>query len=645
MRIRKICQLLIFVLFYILSPSIAKEYHVSIHGNDNNTGTYDSPFQTIGRATYCAYPGDIITVHEGVYREMVSPIRGGKSQSKRIIYRAAPGEKVEIKGSERITTWESEGNGVWKVSIPESFFENYNPYTEKLGGDWYFSKNKILHTGEVYLNGKSLYEVSSLEKVYSPYPLSDTLNSEESLYCWFTKTENGYTTIWANFHDMNPNKSITEINVRPSCFYPARSGINYITLQGFHFSQAATQWAPPTAEQIGIVGTHWSKGWIIEDNVIHDSKCSGITLGKDKSTGHNVWTHNPQKDGSVHYIEVIFRALNRNWDKRHIGGHIVRRNTIYNCEQTGICGSLGAVFSQIYENHIYNIWTKRQFDGPEIAGIKIHGAIDVLIKDNRIHNATMGLFLDWMCQGTRISGNLCYNNELQDIYMEVAHGPFIVDNNLLLSHQGIMSMSQGGAYLHNFIAGTVKSIRDNRFVPYHFAHSTSIHGFSVLYCGDDRWYNNIFAGITSESTSYFKQRKHFNGGNYGLSIYNKNAQHPIYASNNIYWGIANPSKYDKKSFRDSTIVSHLNIIEMKNGEVYLKITGGDIIKSQEKIIKTEILGKTRLSNLPFDNPDGSSLIFDNDYFGKKRIEDFPSIGPWEYKGKLCDEIKIWPKSI
>ena len=37
----------------------------------------------------------------------------------------------------------------------------------------------------------------------------------------------------------------------------------YIAVKGFKLEQAAIPWAPPTAEQIGLIGTHWSKGWII----------------------------------------------------------------------------------------------------------------------------------------------------------------------------------------------------------------------------------------------------------------------------------------------------------------------------------------------------------------------------------------------
>ena len=131
-----------------------------------------------------------------------------------------------------------------------------------------------------------------------------------------------------------------------------------------------------------MIATHWNKGWIIENNVIHDSKCSGITLGKERGTGHNVWSadaENVNRDGNIHYIEVLFRVLRNGWNKENIGSHIVRNNTIFNCEQTGMCGSMGAAFSTIENNHIYNIWTKRQFSGAEIGGIKFHAAVDTKI--------------------------------------------------------------------------------------------------------------------------------------------------------------------------------------------------------------------------------------------------------------------------
>ena len=171
-----------------------------------------------------------------------------------------------------------------------------------------------------------------------------------------------HTTLWAQFRGVNPNEQLVEINVRRTVFYPERPGINYITVRGFILRHAATPWAPPTAEQVGLIGTHWSKGWIIENNEISHSRCSGVTLGK-YGDGYD----NTSANTAEGYVKTIERALKNGWNRETIGHHIVRNNTIHDCEQTGICGSLGGVFSQIVSNHIYNIWAtaavQRRRDG------------------------------------------------------------------------------------------------------------------------------------------------------------------------------------------------------------------------------------------------------------------------------------------
>ena len=156
---------------------------------------------------------------------------------------------------------------------------------------------------------------------------------------WFAEANDKSTTIWAQFKGVDPNKENVEINVRQSVFYPEEPGINYITVRGFTLEHAATPWAPPTAEQIGLLGTHWSKGWIIENNVIRYSACVGVTLGK-----HGDEFDNTSANSSKGYVETINRALATGWSKENIGSHIVRNNHISNCEQAGIVGSMGAVF-------------------------------------------------------------------------------------------------------------------------------------------------------------------------------------------------------------------------------------------------------------------------------------------------------------
>jgi hypothetical protein len=473
---------------FCISCQTSREYHVSMNGSDNNRGAQSSPFRTIGRAAQVAFPGDVITVHEGVYREWVNPPRSGISDDKRIVYRAAPGERVEIKGSEHITTWEKVQDGVWKVVLPNTFFGEYNPYVDLIYGDWFHDLERPHHTGEVFLNNRSLYEKESLEKVFNPVANTDIADPEGSTYTWYCETDEQNTTIWANFHKFDPNRELVEISVRRTCFYPEIPGINYLTIQGFHISQAATQWAPPTAEQIGAIATHWNKGWIIENNVISNSKCSGITLGKERSTGHNVWSEDKSINGSMHYIIVIFRTLRNGWNKENIGSHIVRNNEIFACEQTGICGSMGAAFSLIENNHIHHIWTKRQFSGYEQAAIKLHAPIDTRILGNRIHHAPIGVCLDWMTQGTRISRNLLYDND-QDLFIEVSHGPYLADNNICGSPVSVVDWSHGGAFAHNLFAGVINTIpAENRYTPFHLPHQTDIAGFSITLNGDNRFF-------------------------------------------------------------------------------------------------------------------------------------------------------------
>ena len=153
------------------------------------------------------------------------------------------------------------------------------------------------HTGEVYLNGKSMYEAEDLEGVLQPQEYKSSWDRAFTIYRWYTCQEDGNTVLYANFHGANPNEENVEINVRRNCFYPSKTGVNYITLSGFVVRQAATQWAPPTAYQEGMIGPHWSKGWIIEDCEVSDSKCSGISLGKFlQPENDNKWLKTKYKD-------------------------------------------------------------------------------------------------------------------------------------------------------------------------------------------------------------------------------------------------------------------------------------------------------------------------------------------------------------
>jgi hypothetical protein len=69
--------------------------------------------------------------------------------------------------------------------------------------------------------------------VYEPIPDTNIRDQEGSTYTWYCESDENYTTIWANFHKFNPNRELTEISTRRTCFYPEKPGIDYITVSGF----------------------------------------------------------------------------------------------------------------------------------------------------------------------------------------------------------------------------------------------------------------------------------------------------------------------------------------------------------------------------------------------------------------------------
>ena len=735
--------------FFILTAIVVQsctssgtEFHVSPTGNDSNIGTKKDPLKSITAAAKLAQAGDVITVHEGIYRERINPPRGGESDAKRITYQAAKGETVFIKGSEVIKGWEKVSGDTWKVTIPTKLLKKYNPYRDLVYGDWFSSKGRQFHTGAVYLNGHWLNEAAKLNDVLSPAdttPLwfcndvqrqhqlsgnSFLLNvstlginnktisaadfqsqvgigiapstdggkcigwieqgdrvfydkvdlgkqTSEMSFRVASDTEGGVievhlgsqdgkvlgrctvkgtggwqkwtivkteiiptsgiqticlvfkaheiekkqipvpkeTIIWAQFKGVDPNKELVEINVRPMVFYSDKPGRNYITVRGFIMEQAATQWAAPTAEQVGLIGTHWSKGWIIENNVIRYSNCVGVTLGKERSTGHNLATHDKSKDGTAHYHDVINSALKIGWSKENIGSHLIRNNHISHCEQAGIVGSLGGVFSTIVGNTIHEINMRGIYFGAEMAGIKLHAPIDVLIKNNHIYRCQKGIWLDWMTQGTRVTGNLFHDNQWTDMFIEVNHGPYLVDNNVFLTKICIVDWSQGGAFSHNIFAGDfLRRPEMGRSTPYHKPHSTEVAGYSKIPSGDDRFYNNLFVG-----------------GN-GIAGY-KAAKLPVVADGNVYMNEVKPYPGEKNNLNQGNNATARLI--QKDGGFYLQMTlPEDLGNLNTQLVTTDMLGVTIIAKARYENMNGKSLKIDTDFFGKTRNTNNPLPGPF-----------------
>ena len=655
------------------------DLHVATTGSDQADGSAERPLRTINHAAQLAQAGDTVIVHTGEYREWVRPRYGGLSDQRRITYTAAPGAHVIIKGSEPATGWQLVDGTVWSTTVPNTQFGDFNPFAEEIDGDWIVyadASSPKKHLGEVYLNGTSFYEVASRDAVTNP-PLrtgvtddwtgvtEQVRNPDRTQLVWYAEVEDDATTIWANFHGADPNTNTVEINVRRSVFYPSEHHVDYITVRGFELAQAATPWAPPTADQPGLIGPNWAKGWIIEDNRIHDAKCSAISIGKEASTGHNAATIRRDKPGYQYQLESVFAARQIGWDREHVGSHIIRGNVIYDCGQAGIVGHLGCAFSTIEDNHIYNIALKREFYGYEIAGIKLHAAIDVTIRHNRIHDCSLGTWLDWQAQGTRVSRNLFYDNR-RDLFVEVSHGPYLVEHNVFASPASLELFSQGGAFVNNLVCGTVslEPVLD-RPTPFHVPHSTQVAGYAAIYGGDDRHVGNIYLGGNG-APAYGPTARPGQTADHGTAGYNGHpptkreflalvadvtrgdherfvdVKQPVYIHDNVYGEGASPFDAEQNAVVLSGSKTHAAVVD-EGDEVYLEVLLPQSFDNIRVAVTTGTdLEPVRIVDAEFEEPDGTPALPIVDLTGiVKTLHALYPAGPLATLASGASRTRVW----
>lgn len=632
-------------------------------GRDGN-GSSEMPFRHINDAAQIARPGDEVLVAPGVYREYVNPKYAG-TEDDRITYRSTVPLGAVITGAEEIKNWEPYQGNVWVCRIDNSVFGSYNPYTTYVYGDWYFA-GRSKHTGVVYLNDKAMYEAESLDACIKGEVYECSWEPEASVYKWYAEQDNGTTVIYANFQGKNPNEENVEINVRRECFMPSETGIGYITVSGFNINKAATTWAPPAAYQDGMIGPHWSKGWIIEDCEISNSKCAGISLGKylDPDNDH-YFTYKHVKSPTQMERDAVCRGQYHGWLKEKVGSHIVRRCNIHHCEQGGIIGRMGGVFSVIEDNHIHHINNMMELGGAEIAGIKMHAAIDVTFRRNYIHHCTMGIWCDWEAQGTRITQNLFHDNQKpafakqlkggmmsQDIFVEVSHGPTLIDNNILLSDATLRMATQGVAMVHNLICGALTCVGGGtgpRYTPYHMPHRTEVMGFMTILHGDDRFYNNIFVQkwtaapfVTLRDSEEGSDEENREVGTHVMDAYptyeewirmfdmetetpdmkkletGHNHSLPVWAKGNVYLNGAKAWKNETEHLIDTEHEVKVDIT-FQDGKPVLSTNLYEFLGDfHTGMVNSDILGYAFEPEERFENPDGTDIIFDRDYFGGHR---------------------------
>ena len=296
----------------------------------------------------------------------------------------------------------------------------------------------------------------------------------------------------------------------------------------------------------------------------------------------------------------------------------------------------------------------------------MHAAIDVTIRRNHIHHCTMGVWCDWEAQGTRISQNLLHDNQRpafakqlkggmmsQDIFVEVSHGPTLIDHNILLSDASLRFATQGVAMVHNLICGALTCVGGGtgpRYTPYHIPHRTEVMGFMTFLHGDNRFYNNIFVqkwpaadfttlrdyeeGVEIENrvagTWPFNEYPTFEEWSAQFD-FSKPADMgalepvhfghlPVWSEGNAYLGGAKAWKKEVNGLvvDGASAGVHVELIE-KDGKYYLDTNVYEFLGDfQNRMINTEILGKAFEPEQYFENPDRTPITFDTDYFGEHR---------------------------
>ena len=661
-------------------------YYVNAGASRDGDGSKAMPFKHIDDAARVAVAGDEVLVAPGIYREKVTPRHGG-TEDRRIVYRSEQPLGAVITGAEPLTGWKPYEGSVWVNRVDNGVFGDYNPYVRMVCGDWYFAPT-VRHTGAVFLNDRMMYETVTLEECLAGEADPTAWDPEASTWKWFPRQEGNTTVLFANFRDLDPNEQKVEILVRRNCFMPDENGVNYITVSGFDINKGATTWAPPAAYQDGLIGPHWSKGWIIEDCAVWGSKCCGISLGKYRDPENDMYFYTKHvKSPTQMERDAVCRGQYHGWLKEKVGGHIIRRCHVHHCEQTGIVGRMGAVFSTIEDCHIHHVCNSQQLGGAETAGIKLHAAIDVTIRRNHIHHCIMGVWCDWQAQGARISQNLMHDNMKPegiqhargamfncDVFIEVGHGPTLIDNNVMLSKVSLVMPSEGIACVHNLMLGAFSLInsgvdsvvngqREPRYTPYHIRHRTEVAGFMTILHGDDRVYNNIIvqhypvtdpnlkstdAGYEVAGTASFDIFPSYDEwiANFMMdrepdmgALAQYHFGHlPVWIRGNAYFNGANVSRHEQHGLVETRGKVSVTLTEV-DGRPVLKTNVYDYLREfRGGIVTSDILGCAFEPEQRFENPDGTPITFDRDYFGGHRgLETLP--GPFADPAQI--EKPLW----
>jgi len=246
-----------------------------------------------------------------------------------------------------------------------------------------------------------------------------------------------------------------------------------------------------------------------------------------------------------------------------------------------------------------------------------------------------------------VTRNLLHGNS-RDLFVEVSHGPYVVDHNVLASPVAIEIFSQGGAYLNNLVGGTVRleQVLD-RATPYHLPHSTQVAGYANIPGGDDRWVGNVFvasdrapyapgsepgtfghgtAGYDGRPASWDEYRARLDAAPPGDHVRFAGVAQAVYVHDNVYAGGARPFAGEERATvldgpASIAIASHGGNAD-DEAERHLEVTlpeGFDAVRLAP--VGGRDLPPVRFVGAEFEELDGTPLVATTDLTGTTKDAD------------------------
>ena len=507
------------------AKTFALPYYVAKNGNDNNIGTAEHPFATIGKAAEIMQAGDVCVVREGVYRETVTPGGTGTADAP-ITFMAYPGEKVVISGADELDLdWQAESDGTYCASYDKTATQlfvdgkqmniarwpnvqadnllNAANYAHAIDGSYGYIKVNGLPSGD--WNGAIAHMwTGAAWYAYEKTVTYDGLTNQLNFDVPFTPANNGYDdfdyrkpkagnlfylygvraaldlpTEWLQDGNtralslgQDPTGKVIEVKARDWGFQISNK--SYINIKGFSFFANAIDATGAVNSVIDdcsfkYIGDTEQKSILISgsDNTIKNSSIAyalgnGVFLQGNNNTVQNCTIHDVNTYGDY------FGAV------RAIGdGHKILNNTMYNSGRFLVYHTYSTNLLIQY-NEMYNggILTE------DLGATYAWGANDntAEISYNWIHDMGRhrGIYLDNFCSNYSVHHNLIYN---------VGHGITLnsdslnnkVYNNTIknitsasfdtYAYTGYVEDQRGTEIINNITEGLVRVAESEEYAP------------------------------------------------------------------------------------------------------------------------------------------------------------------------------------